>query len=138
MIKTQESRGVKVKENDLILDPERLLPPPHIRGRVTAVRIEGDRIIQVFGGGSGKNLSPSIPSAEHYMYFSGGELSFGKLTMHGADLQIIDDDPKDPFDFFLARYAGQLIAGTSHTLPDKGLVVYMPDSDQVGEERRAP
>jgi hypothetical protein len=138
MIKTQESRGVKVKENDLILDPERLLPPPHIRGRVTAVRIEGDRIVQVFGGGSGKNLSPSIPSAEHYMYFSGGELSFGKLTMHGADLQIIDDDPKDPFDFFLARYAGQLIAGTSHTMKDKGLVVYMPDSDQVGEERRAP
>jgi hypothetical protein len=138
MIKSQESRGIKVVENDLILDPERLLPPPHISGRITAVRIEGDRIVQVFGKGSGKKLSPSIPSAEHYMFYSGGELSFGKLTMHGADLQIVDADPKDPFDFFFTRYAAQLVAGTSHTMPDKGLVVYMPDSDQVGEEKRAP
>jgi hypothetical protein len=37
-----------------------------------------------------------------YMYYQGGELSFGKTTMHGADLEIIDADPKDPFDFFLA------------------------------------
>lgn len=134
MIKSQESKGLKVVENDLILDPERLLPPPHMRGRVTAVRIEGDRIVQIYGKGSGKKLHPSIPSAEHYMYYSGGELSFGKLTMHGADLQIIDADPKDPFDFFFTQYARQLVAGTSHTMADKGLTVYMPDSDEVGEE----
>lgn len=135
MIKSQESRGYKVVENDLVLDPERILPPPRIRGRVTAVRIEGDRIVQIFGS-SGRKLSPSIPDAKNYMFFRGGELSFGKLTMHDADLQIIDADPEDPFDFFLARYAGQLIAGTSRTLSDKGLVVYMPDSDEVEGERQ--
>src|SRR5215210_5827587 len=38
MIKTRESRGVRIEKNDFILDPERLLPPPKITGRVTAVR----------------------------------------------------------------------------------------------------
>ena len=132
MIKARESRGVRIEENDFILDPEKLLPSPRIAGRVTGVRIEGDRIVQTFGRpGGGVALKPAFPSAEHYMFFRGGELSFGKLTMHGADLQIIDADPKDPFQFFLAKYLRQLVAGESRTLSDKGLVVYMPDFDEA-------
>ena len=135
VIKSQESKGLKVVEDDLILDPEKLLPPPRMRGRVTAARIEGDRVVLVFGGGAKERpLKPSFPKARNYMYLSGGVLSFGKLTMPGADLQIIDADPKDPFDFFLSQYARQLTAGYSKTLPNKGLVVYMPDSDQTGRQ----
>ena len=139
VIKSQESKGLRVEKDDLILDPERLLPPPRIRGRVTAVRIEGDRLVQVFGDPSkARPLSPSFPKARNYMFMSGGTLSFGKLTMDGADLQIIDADPKDPFDFFLEKYAGQLTAGYSKTLADKGVAVYMPDSDEVGKGGLAP
>jgi hypothetical protein len=133
MIDTAKARGVRVEENDFILDPERLTPPPRIAGRVTAVRIEGDRIVQTFGGGSKKgSLHPPFPEADHYMFYLGGELSFGKITMHGADLQIIDADARDPFHFFLARYNQQLVAGYSRTLSDKGLVVFMPDFDESG------
>lgn len=32
-------------DNDIILDPERMLPPPRMRGRITAVRVEGDEMI---------------------------------------------------------------------------------------------
>ena len=132
LIKSQESKGMRVEGDDLILDPEKLLPPPRIRGRVTAVRIEGDRMIQTFSGGArGKPLSPSLPKEKNYMFMSGNVLSFGKLTMQEADLQIIDADPKDPFDFFLSQYAKQLVAGYSRTMPDKGLVVYMPDSNET-------
>jgi hypothetical protein len=139
VIKSQESKGLKVDGDDLILDPERLLPPPRIRGRVTAVRIEGDRLVQVFGDpAKARPLSPSFPKARNYMFMSGGILSFGKLTMNGADLQIIDADPKDPFDFFLEKYAGQLTAGYSKTLADKGVAVYMPDSDEVGKGGLSP
>ena len=136
MIDTAKARGVRMDENDLILDPERVTPPPRIVGRVTAVRLEGDRIVQTFGGGSKETpLKPSFPKAEHYMFYRGGELSFGKLTMHGADLQIIDADPKDLFNFFLARYSQQLVAGHSRTMPDKGLVVFMPDFEETGGGR---
>ncbi len=34
VIKSQESKGLKVVEDDFILDPEKLLPPPRMRGRV--------------------------------------------------------------------------------------------------------
>jgi hypothetical protein len=112
-------------------------PPPKIVGRVTAVRIEGDRIVQVFGGGADKgSLKPPV-KADHYMFYRGGELSFGKMTMHGADLQIIDADPKDPFNFYLAKYNQQLVAGYSRSMPDKGLVVFMPDFEQSGGEKLA-
>jgi hypothetical protein len=132
MIKAQEERGVRVVEDDFILDPERLLPSPRLRGRVTAVRLEPDRVVQVFGGARQEApLKPAFPKAAHYMFFRGSELSFGKLTMHSADLQIVDADPKDPFHFFLSQYLTQLVAGTSRTLPDKGLVVWMPDFDRA-------
>ena len=132
LINTAQARGVRMDENDLILDPERVTPPPRIVGRVTAVRLEPDRIVQVFGGGSAKDLTPPFPKADHYMFYRGGELSFGKLTMHGADLQIIDADEKDPFNFYLAKYSQQLVAGYSRTLSDKGLVVFMPDFEESG------
>jgi hypothetical protein len=138
MIKSQESRGLRIVDNDLILDPERLLPSPRFKGRVTAVRIEPDRIVQIFGAPSaGRDLSPPFKAA-HYMFYRGGELSFGKVTMHNADLQIIDADPRDPFNFFLARYNEQLVAGFSRTLTDRGLVVFMPDFDERETGRLVP
>lgn len=135
MIKPQESRGMRIEKDDLILDPERLLPPPRMKGRVVAVRIEGDRLVQVFGGGKKPAaLSPSLPKAKNYMYFRGGALSFGRLTMANSDLQIVDADPKDPFDFYLAQFSKQLTAGYSKTMSDQGLVSFMPDSGETGKE----
>jgi outer membrane protein OmpA-like peptidoglycan-associated protein len=65
------------------------------------------------------------------MYYRGGTLRFGKLTMNDADLKIIDADPKNPFDFSLDHYNAQLVAGTSKNTPNFGLVVYMPDYYKV-------
>jgi len=61
------------------------------------------------------------------MYFRGGTLRFGKLTMNNADLRIIDASPKDIFDFSLDHYNSQLVAGHSKNTPNFGLVVVMPD-----------
>ena len=47
--------------------------------------------------------------------------------MMDADLQIVDADPKDYFDFYLAHLNEQLVAGESHNQPDFGLVTTMPD-----------
>jgi hypothetical protein len=54
-------------------------------------------------------------------------LRFGKLTMTDADMELIDADPADPFDFFPARYTEQLVAGYSKNTRQGGLKVYMPD-----------
>jgi hypothetical protein len=135
VIKVRADRGVSLDGDDLLLDPERLLPPPQINGKVRGVRLEGDRVVlELAGGGKGRprELKPSLAEARNFMYFRGGRLRFGKLTMDDTDLQIVDADPADPFLFSLAQYARQLVAGYSKTMPDKGLVTFMPDADRTG------
>ena len=117
----------------MILYPERIIPPPQIRGRVTAVKVEQDQIVQSFGQ-TARPLSLPNPDAANYMYFKDGTLRFGELTMTNLDLEIIDADPKDPFDFYLERYNDQLVAGDSKNRPDYGLTVFMPDYHRVGKK----
>ena len=70
------------------------------------------------------------------MFYRGRVLRFGKLTMEDADLQIVDADPDDPFDFSLAHLNQQLVAGSSRNQKDFGLVTTMPDyGDMLKKER---
>ena len=41
--------GVTVHDNDICLDPTKILPPPAVEGRVTAVRVDGEQLVQLFG-----------------------------------------------------------------------------------------
>ena len=135
LVHVRPERGVEIQGNDFLLAPPALLPPPRIAGRVTSVRLEPDRIEQTFGGStrSGRfaQLRPPDPSAPNYMFYRGRVLRFGKLTMADADLQIVDADPRDPFDFYLAHLNQQLVAGQSRNQRDFGLVTRMPDYDDL-------
>jgi hypothetical protein len=134
----KERRGVDVQENDIIISAGQVLPPPEIVGRLAKVAVQGRRLVQTFEDGSrGRppRLTPPSPSARNYIYFGGGDITFGKLTMHQADLQLIDLDPRDAFDFYPARYNGQLVAGYSKNTPDKGLKTFMPDFDDLRQSR---
>jgi hypothetical protein len=135
LVKVQRGRGVEISDNDFLLSPAGLLPPPRIEGRVTSVRLGDASIEQTFGGskrpGRAQPLHPSDPSARNYMFYRGKVLRFGKLTMMDADLQIVDSDPDDPFDFDLAHLNEQLVAGESRNQPDFGLVTVMPDYGDI-------
>lgn len=142
MISLGKARGVAIDGNDLLLDPAALLPDPAIEGRVTSVRIDGDRLVQVFGtAGAAESLGVlRVPVSRdgNYMFYRGGTLRFGKLVMNDADLEIVDMDPRDPFRFFLDRYNEQLVAGYSRTLPDLGLAAYMKDLDDLPSPVSSP
>jgi hypothetical protein len=131
LINTNKIRGVVVEKDDLILDPEQILPPPHIQGKVTAVRVEGEDIVQVFGSLPVSSTPFAAKQRGNYMAFRHGDLRFGKLTMHDADLIMIDMDPRDPFDFFLDHYQEQLVAGYTKSTPAYGLRVYMRDYNKL-------
>jgi hypothetical protein len=70
------------------------------------------------------------------MYYRGGTLRFGKLTMADTDLLLVDADQKDPFDFSPERYNDQLVAGYSKNTRAHGLIVYMPDLNDLGSGKR--
>ncbi len=127
-----KAKGVTVKGNDLFLDPVRILPPPAIEGHATAIRIDGDELVQTFGtADAAPPLTPPDTSARAYMYYKGGTLHFGKLLMLGADMQIVDSRPSGFFNFSLDRYKDQLVAGYSRTLANLGLEVYMLGLDKL-------
>jgi hypothetical protein len=136
LINVSEARGVRVEGDDIILYPSRMMPPPHIHGRITDVRVEGDAIVQVFGGGPSEAPLRPPARAANYIYHRGGILRFGKLTMSDADLELIDNDPSTPFDFSLENYNRQLVAGYSRNTPSHGLIVRIPDYVRV--EKTAP
>ena len=129
LLDLRHAHGVSVEGNDLLLDPEQLLPPPAIEGRVTAVRVDSNEVVQVFGDSSHAGPPPlHLPeAARNYMYFRGGTLHFGKLFMVDADMEIIDLDPGNVFQFSIDQYNTQLVAGYSKNTSSNGLVVFMPD-----------
>lgn len=127
LVKSNQARGFETIDNDLLLSPGRLLPDPRIDGHLISVRIDGDRIVQTFGH------KPSGPSGSihNYMHYRGNVLRFGRLTMRDTDLELIDEDQRDPFDFSPTGYVKQLVAGYSKNAADGSLKVYMPDLDKV-------
>jgi hypothetical protein len=140
MLDLRGARGVRTDGNDLVLDPLQILPPPRIAGRLSAVRIANGEMVQVFGR---EDVQPESPpeAARNFVFFHGGTLQFGKLLMMGADMEAIDTDPSDDFDFYLDYYTSQLVAGYHVTTRRGGMVAYFPDFSDLGTprgERRPP
>lgn len=114
-----DPRAASVVGDDLIMDLNVLMPLPRLRAKVTAIRIEGDRIIQTFGGKEAapphEDPKPPDGTAKNYMYYRGGTIRFPKFIMEDADIQVVDGDPGDPLDYSLEHYFEQIVAGQSRT-----------------------
>ena len=133
LIQANKEHGVEIVGGDLLMDLSLMVPAPKMQVRVTEIWVEGDRIVQRLGPRSSEPdaneaaLRLPDPHVTNYMFYRGGTMRFGKLTMRDTDLQLIDADPADPFDFFLDHYYNQLVAGYTKNRPDKGLIAVVPD-----------
>jgi hypothetical protein len=132
LIKNGKVSGVQAEKDDLILDAGEILPPPRISGHVTAIRLEGNNIVQTFG--EPQKYSWIHVPAKNYMAYHGNRLQFGKLIMTDTDMVLIDPAPQDPFDFYLDHYKDQLVAGYSKTTPSFGLQVFMVDFNKLKQK----
>lgn len=136
LIKEGKVPGVEAQEDDLVLDLERILPPPHIEGKVVSIRMEGEKIVQTFGGSDVKPMKNiRIPN---YMAFKNNRIRLGKLVMNDTDLVLIDMDPNDPLDFYLDHYKEQLAAGYSKLKLDSGLRVHIKDYNKLHPAKTSP
>jgi hypothetical protein len=128
LIKTGKVPGLEARGDDLVLDPSLVFPAPHMEGRVTVTRIEGNTIVLTFGD---KSHATKTRQSGNYMSFRGNRLRFGKLTMTDVDMILIDMDPTDPFDFFLDRYKDQLAAGYSKISSNSALRIFVRDFNKL-------
>jgi hypothetical protein len=134
LMKMPPGSGIRAVDDDLLLDTTVMLPPPRMDGKLASASIASGRLRMRMTGPAQPPARPAtlpLPSSRNYLYFFGGSIRFGKLTMSDADMELIDADPSTPFDFFPARYEAQLVAGYSRNTPRKGLQVFMPDYARV-------
>ena len=134
-----KAHGVTVNGDDLFIDPLQLIPPPTVSGRLAAVRIEDSLFVQQFVRTPDDTIFGTYvradSSARNFVYFRGGALRFGKLTMHDTDLLIGDDDERDPLDLYFAQYNKQLVAGRARNLPNLGLRTWLVDYWRIANTR---
>jgi hypothetical protein len=117
--------GVQVTDNDLFFDPQILLPPPHIRGNVTHIRVDSPDMEAVYG--DAKRDAEHVEQWRNFLRLQHGMLSFGKLTMQDSDLIMVDISQDPWFDLDLANYMEQLVNGYTRMTPAAGLQIFMPD-----------
>jgi hypothetical protein len=125
--------GIDVSGNDIFFDTLKLLPPPHIHGQLTKVRVISPDVEAVYG-----NAEEDVTRVEQWRNFlrlNDGTIDFGKLTMHHVDLTMIDLSNDAWFDLDLNNYQNQLVNGYTRMTPEAGLLIFMPDLDSLPKTR---
>lgn len=121
-------RGMSVKGDSFLIDPQTAFPPPQIRAKVTDVRVAGNGIVLMFGNGV-----PHLTMGErgNYIALRGGRIQYGRDEMFDSDLTMTDSTPADPFEFYLGQYWTQMVASTIRVTPDKALRIRVPDYSKI-------
>jgi hypothetical protein len=125
--------SIQVSGNDIFFDTQKLLPPPHIRGELTAVRVANPDLEAVYG--NAENAVARVEQWRNFLRLRDGALNFGKLTMNHVDLIMIDISNDAWFDLDLAHYQEQLVNGYTRLTPQAGLQIFMPDVSQLAHKK---
>lgn len=125
--------GVEVSGNDIYFDTLKLLPPPHIHGQLSKVRVISPDIEEVYG--DAEQAVTRVEQWRNFLRLSDGTVDFGKLTMRHVDLTMVDLSNDAWFDLDLNNYQNQLVNGYTHMTPEAGLVIFMPDLDELSKTK---
>lgn len=75
---------------------------------------------------------PPDPRQSNYVHVYGGNVLIMNELHRGAELQMVDQNQGDPFDFYLGEYKRHLRAGYVKVMNDQGsLITLMPDYTQI-------
>ena len=123
LAKRDQAHSFHIHGDDVDFPIHILFPAPYFTGYMSSATIVGDRMVQVFG--VIKPFTPAPVPAEHYIYFRGGVMAFGRLSMQGVDLEMLNKDGDNEFEFSIQNIFRQVLAGYLKNLPDHGLVGYI-------------
>ena len=127
-ITLKESSGMQIEGDDFLMSPDRMLPLPKFAGRLTGVRVEADRLVELFG--PPPNTTAPVPPARpgfSFLSFRGGTMRFGRLTMTDTDLEIVGEAPDRALEFSVPHHRDQLVAGYAKSTRNGGLVMHVRD-----------
>jgi hypothetical protein len=128
----KRTQTFQIVGNDMIFPISEMFPPPSVSGKLRSIHIDGNRLNLIFGKDDANSVDDKLPFSlpapvKSYIYFHGGAMKFGRLTMDPVDMELVSLKKSKPFEFSVARYYEQLLGGYSKSQPNKGLLVYMAD-----------
>lgn len=127
-INSREGTGVRIDGNDVVIYPDRLLPPPAIRGFVRTVAIS-KRVLTLGFDDRVSRQCPTLPDprAKNWLLFYGGDVMLANTLMRNAKVQIVDAQPSDPMYYYMPLYKEQMVAGSLRYTMNGETVSYVPD-----------
>ncbi len=125
--------GIQIAGNDIFFDTQKLLPPPHIHGQLTSIRVRPPDLEVIYG--NAPNDENRLAQWHNFLRFRNGAVNFGKLTMSHTDLTMIDASTDPWFDLDLVNYQAQLVNGYTRMTAQAGLEIFMPDLDEVPHKK---
>jgi len=128
LVHTTNIPGVQVAGDDISFDTQKVLPPPHIHGQLTSLKVKPPDIEAIYG--NAPNDDAELAKWHNFLRLEGGTLDFGKLTMRHVDLTLIDASQDPWFDLDLVNYQAQIVNGTTRMTAQAGLEIFMPDVDE--------
>jgi hypothetical protein len=136
-----QGRGIAVRKNQIIVSPYSLFPPPMLNGNISQIRNKNNFVILNFDNAF-KLQVPQMPkeNVSNFFFVFNGNVKFGQLFMDmigTANMQMVDSDSKDPFDFYLKEYFKVLTSPSTKVLmqPNKSVLVEMGDYGDLYEKK---
>lgn len=120
--------GMSVDGDSFLIDPQTVFPPPQMQARLESATVDRSGIALQFGNGT-----PRFTSGErgNYIALRGGNIEYGRDEMFNTKLTMTDSTPADSFEFYLAQYWRQMVAGSIKVMPDQALRIRVPDYSKI-------
>jgi len=135
MLKAREDKGVRPEGNDIILYPDRMIPPPAMKAFCIGATIQQGRVTMRFDDGVRRERPTPPEPARNYILMWGGNVLINNNLVLDAKLQMIDDTPDSPMQYYMPMYREQLETGFVVSTPRGEMIAYLPDLNGTKVER---
>jgi OOP family OmpA-OmpF porin len=135
LISIKPGKGLTFKKNTMYIDTLNIMPPPKQIGKVLDIQINAKT--NTLDLKLGEEKPPVIkytlldPKAKNYIYIFNGNLIFGKMLSSNGRMQLVDANPSDYLDFYLAKYLLQISRSKVQMTPDAAQIVTMVDYQTI-------
>ncbi|WP_186147825.1 hypothetical protein [Burkholderia gladioli] len=119
----------KLSGDDLVMQVDKLMPPPQLKLTVVALRITPDGLDLAFDDGTGAGFAMPEGAPQQAMLIRGGDVKFMRSMPMNADILIGPARPAtkaEPFVFDLYHYRDQVSTGYFSFAPSGAMTIHIP------------
>ena len=141
VVTIKNQQGVEIREDDILIDPGRVLPPPRIEGRLASVDLANGRLTSdLLVGSREATFARTSRLRRQALRVLRGQPDPVRQAAHER-ARICSSSTRTSAirsTSIPAKYRTQLVAGYSKNTPSGGLRTYMPDLQRRDAAHRSP